>query len=202
MIRKQERGEQRAWGETNDLLLATASSESSHWLWRTAAKLWHAEGPRWGESSCRLFTMAFTEGFPGGSVIKNPPADAGDARDTASIPGSERSRSSILTWEIPWTNKPGGLQSMGSQRIKHNWPCTYTGFINSQIGRERFFKKSQRHCFWICLWKDTGVLREGWGWWWGNLERTLVLGYHLVGVCDSWVREVQPWAVAVLWEWF
>ena len=64
--------------------------------------------------------MAFTEGFPGGSVIKNPPADAGDAKDTGSIPGSERSHSSILTWEIPWTNKPGGLQSMGSQRIKHN----------------------------------------------------------------------------------
>ena len=28
--------------------------------------------------------------------------------------------SSILTWEIPWTEKPGGLQSMGSQRVGHN----------------------------------------------------------------------------------
>ena len=30
-------------------------------------------------------------GFPGGIVVKNPPADAGDARDAGSIPGSERS---------------------------------------------------------------------------------------------------------------
>ena len=28
--------------------------------------------------------------------------------------------SSILTWRIPWTEEPGELQSMGSQRIKHN----------------------------------------------------------------------------------
>ena len=28
--------------------------------------------------------------------------------------------SSILTWRIPWTEKPGGLQSMGSQRVRHN----------------------------------------------------------------------------------
>ena len=29
--------------------------------------------------------------------------------------------SSILAWEIPWTEEPGGLQSMGSQRIRHDW---------------------------------------------------------------------------------
>ena len=28
--------------------------------------------------------------------------------------------SSVLTWEIPWTEEPGGLQSMGSQRVGHN----------------------------------------------------------------------------------
>ena len=28
--------------------------------------------------------------------------------------------SSILAWRIPWTEEPGGLQSMGSQRVKHN----------------------------------------------------------------------------------
>jgi len=30
------------------------------------------------------------------------------------------SHSSILVWEIPWTEEPGGLQFMGSQRIGHN----------------------------------------------------------------------------------
>ena len=27
---------------------------------------------------------------------------------------------SILAWEIPWTEEPGGLQSMGPQRVKHD----------------------------------------------------------------------------------
>ena len=30
--------------------------------------------------------------------------------------------SSILAWKIPWTEEPGGLQSMGSQRVRHNLP--------------------------------------------------------------------------------
>ena len=33
--------------------------------------------------------------------------------------------SSILVWRIPWMEKPGGLQSMGSQRVRHNW-ATFT----------------------------------------------------------------------------
>ena len=40
--------------------------------------------------------------------------------------------SSILAWRIPWTEEPGGLQSLASQRVRHNWAtkrahtCTYT----------------------------------------------------------------------------
>ena len=29
--------------------------------------------------------------------------------------------SSILAWEIPWTEEPGGLKSMGSQRVEQHW---------------------------------------------------------------------------------
>ena len=29
--------------------------------------------------------------------------------------------SSILDWRIPWTEEPGGLQSTGSQRVRHDW---------------------------------------------------------------------------------
>ena len=68
--------------------------------------------------------MADTPGSPGGSVVKNPPANAGDE---GSIPGPGRSleqematHSSILTWRIPWTEEPGGLQSPGSKRGGHN----------------------------------------------------------------------------------
>ena len=50
-------------------------------------------------------------GLPGGSAVKNPPANAGDM---GLIPGLRRmaTHSSILAWRIPWTEEPGGLQSM------------------------------------------------------------------------------------------
>ena len=57
-------------------------------------------------------------------VVKNLPANAGDIRDTGSVSGSGRSSggghgnpSDILAWRIPWTEEPGGLQSLGSQRV-------------------------------------------------------------------------------------
>ena len=59
-------------------------------------------------------------------VVKNPPTNAGDARDEGSIPALERleeemtTYSSILAWEIPWTEEPDGLKSMGSQRAGHD----------------------------------------------------------------------------------
>jgi len=68
--------------------------------------------------------LYFPEGFPDGSVVENPPANAGDV---GSIPGLGRSpregngnppQYSYL--ENPMTEEPGGLQSMGSQRAVHN----------------------------------------------------------------------------------
>ena len=56
-------------------------------------------------------------GFPGGSVVKNPPANA---EDVGSIPGLGRfprgGNGNPLAWEILWTEEPGGPQSMGSQK--------------------------------------------------------------------------------------
>ena len=34
--------------------------------------------------------------------------------------------SNILAWKIPWTEYPGGLQSMGSQRVRRNWATEHT----------------------------------------------------------------------------
>ena len=52
----------------------------------------------------------YCQGFPGGTVVKNPPANAGDTRDVASIPGFVRStHSHILAWKIPCTEEPGRL---------------------------------------------------------------------------------------------
>ena len=65
--------------------------------------------------------------FPGGSVVKKP-------RPMQKMPGmwiqsldwedflekEMATLSSILAWEIPWTEEPGELQSMGSQRVRHD----------------------------------------------------------------------------------
>ena len=63
-------------------------------------------------------------GFPGGSDGKESACSTGDL---GLIPGWEdplekgmATHSSILTWRIPWTEEPGGLQSMESQRIGHD----------------------------------------------------------------------------------
>ena len=60
-------------------------------------------------------------------VVKNPPANEGDAKDMGSISGLGRcpavgyaTRFSIPVWKIPWTEEPGGLQSMWLQRVEHN----------------------------------------------------------------------------------
>ena len=62
-------------------------------------------------------------------MVKNPAANAGDSRDAGSISGLGRSPevgngthpdSSILTWKIPWAEKPGRLWSIRSQRVGDN----------------------------------------------------------------------------------
>ena len=60
-------------------------------------------------------------------VVKNLLTNAGDVRYKDSIPGLGSSPGgghgnplSNLAWEIPWTEEPGGPQSIGSQRVRHN----------------------------------------------------------------------------------
>ena len=59
-------------------------------------------------------------------MVKKLSANAGDRRDVRSIPGlgfpggGHGSPPSILAWRIPWTEVPGGLQSMGMQRVGHD----------------------------------------------------------------------------------
>ena len=50
--------------------------------------------------------------------------------------------SSILAWRIPWTEEPGGLQSVGSQRVGHDWVTntfTFRHIINISF---HFYQKS------------------------------------------------------------
>ena len=65
-------------------------------------------------------------------TVKNPPAMQETQEMRVRSLGQEdpleegmATHSSILAWRIPWTEVPGGLQSMGSQRVGHDW-ATFT----------------------------------------------------------------------------
>ena len=65
---------------------------------------------------CVRRAVSLPWGFPGGSGVKTPPANAGDTRP---IPGAGKSsgegngtHSNILAWRIPWTEEPGGPPSI------------------------------------------------------------------------------------------
>ena len=62
-------------------------------------------------------------------LVKNPPANAGDMRHSRQfrslgwedpLEKGVATHSSILAWRLPQTEEPGGLQSIGSQRVRHN----------------------------------------------------------------------------------
>ena len=80
-------------------------------------------------------TMMIIKGFPGGSVLKNPPARSGDP---GSIPGSGRSPGEgngnpfqYLVWRIPWTEEPDVLPSMGSQRVRRE--CSNLAMVSEVL---------------------------------------------------------------------
>ena len=122
------------------ILVAQPSAKKLSWDYSFCSQgkvlsLWASCGPH-GMMLClykvRTKVLSFTfvnyiwhrlnlyKGFPGSSVVKNLPANVGDV---GLIPGSGRSlekematHSSTFVWEISWTDKPGGLQSMGFQK--------------------------------------------------------------------------------------
>ena len=79
--------------------------------------------PTFSFSSFTFIKRLFLD-LPGGSDGK---ASACHAGDLGLIPGWEdplekemATHSSNIAWKIPWTEEPGGLQSMGSQRVGHD----------------------------------------------------------------------------------
>ena len=91
-------------------------------------------------------------GFPSSSDGKESTRNAGDP---GLIPGSGRSPGEgngnplhTLAWRILWTEDPGGLQSMGSQRVRHNcvtFTFTFSHVVSGLTGQAQFsnFGKSK-----------------------------------------------------------
>ena len=83
-------------------------------------------------------------------TVKNPPA----MREiwVQSLEQRMTTHSSILAWRIPWTEDPGGLQSMGSQRVRHN---SVTNTFCLQVHLYPFFLDSAYkgcHTIFLLLW--------------------------------------------------
>ena len=81
--------------------------------------------------------MVKLNGFPGGTLVKKiflPMQEVLEMR--VQSPGQKdppekemATQFSILAWRIPWTEEPGGLQSMGSERVGHNRATNTFTFI-------------------------------------------------------------------------
>ena len=78
--------------------------------------------------------------------------------------------SSTLAWKIPWTEEPGGLQSMGSLRVRHDWATSLSLFT---------------FMHWRRKWQPTPVFLPGESQGWGSL-----VGCHLWGHTESDMTEV------------
>ena len=71
-----------------------------------------------------MFVWEDTRNFPDGSEVKNVPAKWETQVQSLGredpLEKEMATRSSILAWRSPWAEEPGGLYSMGSQRVVHN----------------------------------------------------------------------------------
>ena len=120
-----------AWG-ANRILSTSSASKCISSAKQNPDEQRRLSQPFTNERTLLPFTQSHTQGLGlqrsrvghRFAVVENPPAEGGDA---GSIPGSEDALeqglatcSGIPAWTIPWTEEPGGLQSTGPQRVRHD----------------------------------------------------------------------------------
>ena len=100
--------------------------------------------------SVKIFIISM--GFPVGSNGKESACNARDSLNSyvGKIPLEEgmATHSSILAWRIPWTEELGRLQSMGSQRVRHDWVTNTYTHIHIHIQRIWIMKNIWLQGFW------------------------------------------------------
>ena len=96
----------------------------------------------WATEWCTLKCVVDIAWSTQQSGLPNLPANAGATGNTSSIPGSGRSpaggNGNLLQqscWRIPRTEEPGVLQSLGLQRVRHNWACMPHSRVKLRISK-------------------------------------------------------------------
>ena len=121
-----------------------------------------------------------SKNIPQGSVVKNPPAM--QEMQAQSLGGEDpleeetATHSSILAWRIPWTEEPGGLQSMGSQRVKQD----RSDGVQEHTLRGRAGRQVRSCCPGFFGKPVMGTIqRKGWNSHWGRRSLGVTLpGFH------------------------
>ena len=128
-----------------DTLVFTAELHTAAKTWKEPKVQWELNGQRWlgaylmeyyppmkekeWNNATVWMDLEIIKGFSGGSGVKNPPAM--QETRVCSLGWEDplekglATHSRILAWERPWTEKPGGLQSMGLQK-SWTWLSDYT----------------------------------------------------------------------------
>ena len=86
-------------------------------------------------------------------MVKNPPAMqetwVWSLAQGESLAKEMAAHSSVLAWRIPWTEEPGRLQSVGSQRVGHDWLSTVLVWVTLHIS----FGYKMRILMWVIHWE-------------------------------------------------
>ena len=114
--------------------------------WKTCLSLSLSPHPRWRRTEAH-----HPSALPNGSVGKESACNAGDPGLISVLERSPEkgmdTHSSILAWRIPWSEEPGELQSMDSQRVRTTqWMNTLTTCLEESV--------EKNHCsVLVCIWR-------------------------------------------------
>ena len=146
-----------------------ANPETSQWILKDCTPLyplWTKELPLWTSSTALnswLLRVSWVTSATHKNWVPHPPK-----LTHLLTPASEKAmapHSSTLGWKIPWTEEPGGLQSMGSLGVGHDWATSLSLFT---------------FMHWRRKWQPTPAFLPGESQGWGSL-----VGCHLWGRTES-----------------